>query len=379
MQSVFVYRAVSGRGTIDRGRIDATSVAEAREILARRGLLTLQLRSRAARAERRERLSAADLALGLRILADLLDSGLPVGRALYTFDGLAPAPWKRALPHVRQAVREGNSLAAALDAAPLEIPPLVVGITYAGEAGSGIGPAVRRAAELTEATAEMQAAVRSALAYPAVVGLAGVGAVTVLVTVVLPRFAMILRDLGQTLPTSTRLVLDFATAARAAFLPAAFACGALIVAWTLWAKTTAGRLRWHRLLLQAPVVGSVRRALATARMAHSLSALLDSGAPMGSALSRAARASRDAHITARIVAARERIASGESLSHALEACGAVTLTAVRLIRAGEESGRLSAMLGHAARIEQQRADRIIRTAVRMLEPMLLLAFASIVA
>ena len=54
-------------------------------------------------------------------------------------------------------------------------------------------------------------------------------------------------------------------------------------------------------------------------------------------------------------------------------------TTIRLVRAGEESGRLPSMLSHAAKIEQQRADQIVKTGVRMLEPMLLLTFASVVA
>jgi len=67
------------------------------------------------------------------------------------------------------------------------------------------------------------------------------------------------------------------------------------------------------------------------------------------------------------------------LSHALEATQAATVTAVRLIRAGEESGRVAAMLEHAARIERDKANRVIRAGVRMLEPILLLVFASAVA
>ena len=114
-------------------------------------------------------------------------------------------------------------------------------------------------------------------------------------------------------------------------------------------------------------------------MAHSLSALLESGVTIASALVLAGRATADAEIEARIAAARAGVNTGEPLSRALETNGAATPTVVRLVRAGEESGRLAAMLGHAAKIEQERADRIVRTAVRMLEPMLLLTFASIVA
>jgi general secretion pathway protein F len=375
----FAYQAVAADGAVDRGHIDASDLADAKRILAARGLLTLGLVQSEARRPRREPLSANDLALGLRILADLLESGLPVARALRALEELAPRTWRGALPSIRQSVREGRSLAAALAAAPLTIPPLVIGIAQAGEAGAGVGPAIRRAAELTETAAETQSAVRSALAYPAVVAVAGLGAIAVLVTVVLPRFALILADLGQSLPASTRLVLESAALARSAALPAALASIGAIAAWFAWTQTKTGREAWHGLLLRLPVVGALRHAIATARMSHSLAALLDSGVPIAAALGHAARATGDATVESRLLVARNAIAVGETLSRALELSRGATLTAVRLIRAGEESGRLASMLGHAARIEQQRTDRIVRTAVRMLEPILLLTFAGLVA
>jgi type II secretory pathway component PulF len=270
-------------------------------------------------------------------------------------------------------------LADALSAASVDIPPLVIGIARAGEAGSGIAPAIRRAAELTESSAETEAAVRAALAYPMIVALAGVAAVSVLLTVVLPRFAKILADLGQQLPASTRLVIRISDTARAGWLPAVIAIGAGIAIWRSWTSTPTGRRNWHRLLLDVPLVGTVRMAAATARLAHSLGALLESGVTVSTALTHSARASGDAELEARLLEARSIVAGGQPLSRAIESTHAATATAIRLIRAGEDSGRLSSMLTHAARIEQQRADRMIRSAVRMLEPALLLTFASIVA
>jgi general secretion pathway protein F len=379
MQNVFAFHAVASNGSIERGTLDAESANEARDTLTGRGLLVVSLESKGPRRERREPVSAADLALGLRILANLLESGLPVTRALHAFDDLAPRSWRGALPAIRQRVREGKSLAAAMAEAPLQIPALVIGIAQAGEAGTGIGPAVRRAAELTEATAEMQAAVRSALAYPIVVAAAGVCAIAVLITVVLPRFARILADLGQALPPSTQLVLRGADVARALLLPTTVVAVVAFAAWRTWAGTARGRVQWHAFLLSVPGIGTVRRLTATARMAHSLAALLESGVPIAAALGHAARASGDAEIEVRLLAARATINSGQPLSQALSDTRAVSPTTAKLVRAGEESGRLPAMLTHAAKIEQQRADQVVKTAVRMLEPMLLLTFASVVA
>jgi general secretion pathway protein F len=379
MRTVFAFEAADQAGNLERGVIDADSLDEARRALRARGVFVISLDARGPRRRHRQPLALGDLALGLRIIADLLDSGLPIGRALHTFEDLAPKGWRIALPQIRQEVREGSGLAAALSNASVEIPPLVIGIVQAGEAGAGIGSAMRRAAELTEMSAETQSAVRAALAYPLVVALAGLSAITVLMTVVLPRFAKILADLGQELPASTRLVIAVATVSKSMVLPVTV-CGVVgWVAWAAWTATEPGKRAWHRALLVVPLIGSIRRGSAIARMAHSLAALLDSGVTLSAALPFAARATGDAELEARMLSARASVTGGQPLSHALDATGGATPTTVRLIRAGEESGRLAAMLEHAAKIEQQRADRITRAAVRMLEPALLLAFASLVA
>jgi general secretion pathway protein F len=379
MQSAFAYRAADVTGAIEKGIVDATSAREARAIIASRGLYLLAIERRLAPHDSRRAMPVADLALGLRILADLLESGLSISRALHAFDELAPRGWRPALPHIRQAVREGRSLGAALASAPIVVPGLVIGIAQAGEAGAGIGPAVRRAAALMETAAELRASIRSALAYPLVVAGSGMVAVGVLITVVLPRFARILADLGQTLPASTRLVIGAASVARHGLVPACLLAAIAVAAWHAWTRTEPGRRSCHRLLLSLPMLGPVRRGAAAARMAHALSALLESGVTIAAALVHAGRATADAELEARIALARAAVAAGEPLSRALELHAAATPTVVRLVRAGEESGRLAAMLGHAARIEQQTADRTVRTAVRLLEPLLLLTFASVVA
>src|SRR6185503_2841564 len=379
MPEIFAYRAAASDGRVTDGTLDAESIEEARASIRSIGLYPLEIESRGSRRAQRTAISAADLALGLRVLADLLDSGLPVSRALHALEDLAPKGWQRALPQIRQSVREGQSLAFALGNAPIEIPALVIGIAQAGEAGAGIGSAIRRAAELTESIAETRSAVKAALAYPAVVAVAGVGAITVLITVVLPRFAKILADLGQALPMSTRIVLAIANHARVLVVPVVVVVVIGGISWRTWVSTDSGRRGWHRLLLSIPLVGSIRRASAVARMAHALGALLESGVTLNVALPFAARATADAELEHRIMAVRGLVTSGHTLSHALDAESASTATAVRLVRAGEESGRLASMLGHAARIEQQRADRVVKASVRMLEPALLLVFASVVA
>jgi type II secretory pathway component PulF len=88
MQQLFAFHAVARDGSLDRGAIAAESLRHARDALASRGLLVLSIEPRGPRARQRGAapLAPRDLALGLRMLGDLLDSGLSAGRALHAFD-----------------------------------------------------------------------------------------------------------------------------------------------------------------------------------------------------------------------------------------------------------------------------------------------------
>jgi general secretion pathway protein F len=252
-------------------------------------------------------------------------------------------------------------------------------MVHAGEAGSGLARAVRRAADLMEETASTRGAVRAALAYPCILAVAGTVSVAILVGIVLPRFGAILTDMGQALPPTTRFVLAASSVARAALLPAGIASILIVAAWRAWTGTDAGAARWHELLLGVPMVGSIRFSAATARVCGALAALLESGVPLSVALTHAAKASGDAAISARLTRARKAVIAGARLSTAFLAERALTTVATRLVRAGEETGSLARMVAHAARLEGDRATERVRVAVRLLEPGLILAFGGLVA
>jgi general secretion pathway protein F len=377
--TTFSYSALLPDGSRTSGHLFAESRDQAMISLQDRGWYPVEVRASLGMNTVKRTIPAGDLALGLRVLATLLDAGLSVNKALAAFGDLAPDSWKPGLAPMRAAVRDGKTLAGALAASPLNVPPVLIGILQAGEAGSGIAPAALRAAEITERSAATRAAIRGALAYPALLAVTGCLSMLLLVGVVLPRFAAILAGLNQTLPRTTRLVLAGAAMMRTLAVPGLICAASILVAWRLWTKTPRGRVQWHALLLSLPFVGSVRRSAATSRAAAALASLLESGVPLASALSYASRASGDSAEETMLSAARELIVHGERPSVALKRTGSLTPTAVRLVGAGEESGRLGQMLNHAAAIEAARTEQSVRAAVRLLEPALILAFGAAVA
>lgn len=374
----FAYRAATQDGRLEKGRINADSRDTVVRALTQRGLYPLDVRALAMR-RTHTAISAADMGIALRILADLVQSGLAIGRALQLLDELAPPRFAAVLPEIRQSVREGHSLGRALEDAPIRVPEVVLGVIRAGERGSGLADAIRNAASLCEETAATRSAVRAALAYPALLATFGTAAVILLVGVVLPKFAAILDGLGQSLPASTRLVLRIGELARLSAFPAAVVLAIGVGAWHVWVQTTEGRLRWDALLLGLPVLGALRMASASASLCAALSALLESGVPIVPALSSGARATGNSALVWRVADARAAVEQGGRLSSALERHEAATPIVVRLVRAGEESGRLADMLGHAARMERDSANRTLRSLVRLIEPLLIIIFGGLVA
>lgn len=375
----FDFRATARDGTQQRGLISADSRSAAAAAIAERGLMVLDVRAHEPNERWSNRVSQEDGAMGLRVLASLLASGLSVSRALHTLGEVAPTSWRRGIETLREAVREGKSLSSALAAGPLDLPPVAIGIIRAGEGGSGLAESVHRAAEMLESAASTRTALKGALTYPLVLATVGVMTTAILVGVVLPRFATLLEQLGQTLPTSTALVLRVADIVRAFAVPGLLTITVAVVAWYRWTARDAGRRTWHNWLLSLPVVGRIRATFATARTTAALAALYESGVAMSAALTHASRASGDSAIGARILRARDLVATGQTLSRALENTKATTPVAIRLVAAGEQSGQLATMLAHAARLEEERAQRQVRIAVRLLEPSLILVFGGLVA
>ena len=133
---------------------------------------------------------------------------------------------------------------------------------------------------------------------------------------------------------------------------------------------------WHWLLLVLPVIGPLRRRRATARVAHSLGALLAHGVELPIALAHAARATDDLELAARLADVRSLVLHGGLLSRALESTKAVEPPAIESVRAAERRGDVASVIVHIAQIETHRVDETARRAARILEPVLFVTFIS---
>lgn len=379
MSGSFRYTASTTTGEVIEGVVRAGSAHEAINELRRQTLVPVSLEPAAdrARASWTRRQSANDaIALSLRSLATLLSAGVTLDRALaFAAENVAHAGVGAQLAGVRRRVRDGAPLAAALGAEAM-VGAFGAALVRAGEESGTLDGALARLADHVERVRDLRAQLRSALLYPALMGIvAGVG-VLVLLLFVVPRFTALLADVGGTLPWSTRTLVTLSAAVTRwwwLWVPAV-ALGA--VASRQWLAVPANRLRWHAWRLSWPVAGDLERRIAAARYTRALGVLLQSGVGITSAMRLARDVVTNEALVHQLDVAASDVSHGKGIGASL--ASALPPLASQLIAAGEESGRLPELSLHAAETLDTDAQRQLKSLVAMVEPVLILLFGAVV-
>lgn len=374
----FRYRAARSDGAIVEGLVDAASARQAGLVVTDRGLFPLTVSPADVSARTRRPASRRDLAIVFQSIAALVTAGVPLERAVASSESLARGTLRRTLAVARARLKEGQSFAQALAAEP-GVPRVVIGMLRAGERGSQLPLALEHVATHLEQEAELVAHVRQALAYPLLLAVVGVASVLVIGTVIVPRFAELLGDLGQELPVATRVLLVCSSVLSHYWFFLVPALAALVALLVEIALRPTSRRRIDEALLKAPLLGPVRLALATSRVSRALGAMLAAGMPLLAALEAVRDAAGDVAVADRLTRARERVAQGTPLAASLEREGALTASALQLLGVGESSGRLADMARRAGDLAAQEAERGLKTLVTLVEPALIIAFGGLVA
>ena len=379
MNQQFRYRAATSAGDLVEGVVHAGSARDAADELRRQTLVPVSIESATRQAPRAISRGAGRheaVAVSLRTIATLLAAGLSLERALDFAARHASHPdVAGAFEAIRTDVQRGVMLSDAVRK-HAALGAFAASVCHAGEESGTLDQALSRLADWYESETELRSQVRTALLYPALMGVvAGIG-VIVLLTFVVPRFVAILGDVGGQLPLSTRLLVGASHlfAGWWWIWLALLAVAVLAIRW--WLAEPGNRRRWHAARLRVPLLGVLEQSAATARFTNALSVLLNGGTSMLAAVRVAAEGVTNSAIAGELEAAGERIARGERVSASL--AGALPPLAVEMLAAGEEGGRLPEMCARVAKVHEDAVGRSLRALVRLIEPVLILAFGAIV-
>jgi general secretion pathway protein F len=326
------------------------------------------------------RVPARDLLTFTQQLSTLLDAGIPLDRALTILADLSVSDRLRVIVQdVAQSVRTGSTLADALSRHhPRPFSRLYINTVRAGEKGGVLEVALRRLAEHLEATRELREALVSAAIYPALLLTVGVGAVIFLMTFVLPRFAVIFKDLGQGLPLPTQILLGVSEWLVAYWWVLVLLAMAGLLSWQLITRSDAGRLAVDRWLLTLPAVGNLLRKIEVGRFARTLGTLLHAGVPLLTALGVAREVAGNRVIALALGTVQEGAKRGDGLARPMAETETFPPLAIHMVRVGEETGRLEDMLGRVATAYETEIRVAVRRFIALLEPIIILALGLVV-
>lgn len=385
----FHYRAVGRKGDVVTGVLEMPDERAAVALLQDRGEVPIRVARQPASSLRalldieitpRDALSARDRVAFTRGLATLLSAGVPLDRALEIARDLSPQKAVRAIAaRLLERVREGATLAEALDAESRAFPPLYRSVVHAGEAGAALEATLSRLAGTLEEAEKRASDLRSALIYPAFLLLTSIGSIVVLMTVVVPTFQPLLDDAGVEPPVLTRVVIGMGTIFEEYGVAMLAGLATLLVIWRLVLTLPAARLAWHRALLGLPIAGLVWRKIETGRFARLLGMLLQNGVSLTAALPLVRRAVSNEAVAAEIERITPEVDAGRGLAQPLVEGKVLPPLALQLIEVGQESGQLTEMLLKTAEIFETEAKRDIDNSLALLTPTVILLMGGFVA
>lgn len=377
--AVFSYRAAGRDGSIVEGAIDAPDERAAVERLRNTGVIPLQITSPRQNIRKKIALRSAraDLLTFTTELATLLDAGLPLDRSLNIMASISESKEMAAVVQdILRAIREGSSFSDALQKNPRVFPKLYINMVRAGESGGVLNIVLDKLNDFLESSKELKDAVVTSMIYPAIFLCVGSVSILVLLIFVLPKFSALFTDMGTAIPFTTQMILGFSTFLRDYWWLVFGGSGAVAV--LLWKhfSTPAGKLQGDRLKLR--IAGDLVTKLETARYCRTLGTLLASGVPLLQALSNARDVISNQVIADGLAKISKGAKEGRGIAVPLEQSGVLPPLALSMIKVGEETGQLEAMLLKVAVTYEKSLRVALKRFISLLEPIIILGMGVVV-
>lgn len=376
----FRYEALNAEGAVFTGAVRAATEREAARMLEKRGLSVVRLEAGAGagKARRAGRLRTADVIMALQELATMLTSGVPIVDAVGSQAMSAHHPRiVEAFTAMSRDLQRGQAFSATLAASGLPLPDYVVQLARAGELTGELGQALADAGAQLEYEYNLRNEMRNALIYPAVLVVAGAGAVALMFLFVVPKFASLL-ERADDLPFLAWAVLGLGTWTNENFVAIAALVALAVVAAVAALRRPEVRSRLLDRASHMPVVGAWLVESDTARWAKMLGALLANRVPLLRALELAQSGLQLPHRKARMGEVSRAVRGGRALSDALEEHDALTATGYNLVRVGERSGKLAPMLESLARIYAEAGRNRMKQVLILIEPIAILLIGGMI-
>ncbi len=378
--ATYIWEGKDKKGKKLSGQMLAPGEALVSAQLRRQGITVTRVKKQSTLFARTGKIKEKDITLFTRQLAVMMKAGVPL---LQAFDivgrGAANPAVQRLLAEVKADIEKGNSLNQAFAKHPKYFDKLFVNLVEAGEAAGILEEVLDRLATYKEKILAIKGKIKSALFYPAAVLVVAFIVTAAIMIFVIPAFKELFTGFGADLPGPTLLVMkmsDFFV--EYWYLIFAGIGGAIYGFLQLWKRSRKVQRVMDRLMLRLPIFGPVIEKATIARWTRTLSTMFAAGVPLVDALESVGGAAGNQLFVEATEKIRGEVATGTSLTVAMQGTNRFPNMVLQMTAIGEESGSLDSMLGKVADFFEREVDDAVEAISSLIEPMIMVVLGTLI-
>jgi len=381
---IFTYKAKNRAGELISGSLAAADRRLALAELGRLGYFPLTVadtgeKEASTRGGRRARVTRRDVLMFTQQLSTLLKAGMALSQALGVLENRMQKPALRALlGEIRNDIVQGETLSGALAKHRSVFSDFHVNLIKAGEASGALDEVLSRLTKHHTQISELREKVVSALIYPMIIVVVGIGTIAFFMTVMVPRFATMFKEMNRAMPLPTQILIGISDGFTRYWWVVVGLIIIAVLSYVRFARTAAGRLAIDGWKLRAPLFGQIAMANALTQFARTLATLLENGVPVLNALQIVEDTMTNKVIARELSEARARVTDGTSISQPLAKGKVFPPLLLDMLAVGEESGEVVPALKNIADMYEQDLANRLRIFTTLLEPIIILAMAVVV-
>ncbi len=382
----FFYKAKKGPQNLEQGTIEAETESAAVSKLMQMGYYPISVsleskgpKEKSAKVRRLGNIPRRDLTTFTRQLADLLESGVTLYKALTVLERQTEnRSLKVIIQDIADLVKEGRSLSDSLRSYPRFFNIIYVKMVKVGEISGTLENVLKRLADFGEKQQDRTARLQQALAYPILMLAVGIITILVLFAFVIPKLVDLFEDMGQVLPLPTRILISFSDALLNFWWLILIIT--LFVAFVLRRSlfTAAGKIRFDYFKLNLPILGKFFKKIEIANFTRTLGILLANGVAVLQAIDSVAQTVESEVLKQEAKTIAKEIKEGLSLSNAVAQSKYFPELVANMINIAEEGGTLDRSLLRVAQAYEKETDHAVRLLTSLIEPIMILSMGSIV-
>lgn len=380
--SAYAYVArETATGREIRSSIEAATEQAAIAALLNRNLLVVSIQEKIGKKGKTSggKVALADQVVFTRQLATMIDAGLAMVQSLQALaDQTTNKVMRDVIKDVCTRVEGGDSFSEALQKHPKAFSRLYVCMVAAGEKGGLLAEILSRLAVYLENAARLRKKVKSAMMYPTVVSVVAVLITIFLLVKVVPVFGEIFTSFGAKLPAPTQFLIDLSHFVQKFVVVILIGGGGAVYAWFYFIKTPTGRTFWDTYRIKLPIFGSIAHKICLARFTRTLASLVRSGVPILEVLQIVSQTVGNVVMERAIKASALDIERGESISVALGKHPVFPVMIIRMVTAGEQTGKIDNMLERIADFLDEEIETTLSGLTALIEPILIVFLGVVV-